>query len=175
MKKIAIIGSGGSGKSTFSRALGKRLGIGVDHLDALLWKAGWEPTSRTEQLEIQQQLTQKESWIIDGNYNGTLELRLRAADTIVFLDMPRILCLYRVLKRRWHYRRKPRPDMAAGCGEKITFEFLKWVWHYPNTKRPHVLEMLEGLAGEKTIVVLDSPRKAETFLENLSTEQQKHR
>ncbi|TWT09109.1 DNA topology modulation protein [Planomicrobium sp. CPCC 101079] len=170
MKKIAVIGSGGSGKSTFARSLDGKLGIGVHHLDALLWKPGWEPTAKAEQRHIQQQLIEKDSWIIDGNYNGTLEMRLTAADTIIFLDMPRILCLYRVIKRRWQFRRKPRTDMAVGCKEKINLDFLRWVWQYPHTKRPGVLDMLYNLSAEKTIIILDSPRKVQAFLDKLPVE-----
>lgn len=167
MKKIAIIGSGGSGKSTFSRALGKNIGIPVYHLDALLWKPGWEPTTKAEQRNIQQQLIEEDRWIIDGNYNGTLELRLSAADTIIFLDMPRTLCLYRIAKRRWQFRRSQRPDMALGCKEKISFEFFKWVWQYPKTQKPSMLKKLESMPPHKNIVILDSPRKAKDFLISL--------
>ncbi|MET3576327.1 adenylate kinase family enzyme [Bhargavaea ullalensis] len=100
MDRIMLIGSGGAGKSTLARKLGERLGIDVHHLDALLWKPGWELTTRDEQRKIQSGLFDGKRWIVDGNYGATMDERLQAADTVIFLDMPRRLCLYRILKRR---------------------------------------------------------------------------
>ncbi|ERG66649.1 hypothetical protein M467_05080 [Exiguobacterium chiriqhucha RW-2] len=127
MQKILLIGSGGSGKSTLARELGARLGIDVHHLDALLWKPNWTPATRQEQIATQSALIERDSWIIDGNYGGTLDLRVDAADTIVFLDLPRTVCTYRVLKRMLKYRGKTRPDMGPGCEERFDPKFLKWV------------------------------------------------
>lgn len=112
MKKIALIGSGGSGKSTLARKLGKKLNIEVYHLDALLWKPNWTPTSKEEQRNIQNELVKKDQWIIDGNYSGTMDIRLNAADAIILVDISRVRCVYRVLKRMIQYRGKSRPDMA---------------------------------------------------------------
>ncbi|WP_088042298.1 DNA topology modulation protein [Bacillus sp. EAC] len=167
MKKIVIIGSGGSGKSTFSKKLGERLHINVYHLDALFWKANWEGTPKAEQINIQKQLVQQDEWIIDGNYGGTLDIRLNAADTIIFLDIPRLICIYRLIKRRIKYNKKTRPDMGVGNEEKLDIEFLKWVWQYPVSKRPHILEKLELLSMEKEIVQLKSSKEVETYLESL--------
>lgn len=170
MKKIAIIGSGGSGKSTFSRSLGEKLQLNVYHLDAILWKPDWTAVSREQQEAIQLQLVNNENWIIDGNYNGTLDLRLEAADCIIFMDMPRKLCIYRILKRTFLYRNKQRPDMAAGCKERFDLNFLKWVWNYPRDKRPSVLLKLQKLSPEKEIIILTSPKEAKDFIEQLKTE-----
>ena len=88
-----IIGSGGSGKSTLARVLGKKLEIEVFHLDTILWKPNWEPVPREKQIEIQNELIQKERWIIDGNYGGTMDIRFEAADTIIFRYISRYLYL----------------------------------------------------------------------------------
>ncbi|SES33438.1 DNA topology modulation protein [Psychrobacillus sp. OK032] len=165
MKKIALIGSGGSGKSTLARKLGKKLNIEVYHLDALFWKANWMMTSKKEQIKVQNELVKKEEWIIDGNYNSTLDIRINAADTIIFVDISRIICTYRVFKRMVQYRGKSRPDMAEGVKERLDFSFLKWVWDYPKTKKPIVLMQLEQLPKNKKIIVLKSPREVHLFLE----------
>ena len=125
MKRIVIIGSGGAGKSTFARQLSEKLNIEVYHLDAILWKPNWVGTPRDEQKRIQYKLVEKESWIIDGNYGGTLDIRLNTADTIILLDIHRVICLYRAIKRTFQYRNKTRPDMAEGCEERFDLEFLK--------------------------------------------------
>src|SRR5687768_10312617 len=96
MKKILVIGSGGSGKSTLARQLGELLGIEVKHLDRLYWQAGWTEPSKEEWLHKVKALTSEDSWVMDGNFGGTLEVRMQRCDTIVFLDLPRPLCLWRI-------------------------------------------------------------------------------
>ena len=103
MKRVLVIGSGGSGKSTFARRLGKLLDIEVKHLDSFYWRAGWTKPADEEWVRTVANLVSGDSWIIDGNFGGTLELRVRHCDTIVFLDMSRLLCLWRVVKRRLFY------------------------------------------------------------------------
>ncbi|QUG42489.1 DNA topology modulation protein [Psychrobacillus sp. INOP01] len=170
MKKIALIGSGGSGKSTLARRLGKKLNIEVYHLDALFWKPNWTPTSKEEQIEVQNELVKKEEWIIDGNYNGTMDIRLNAVDTIIFVDINRVICIYRVFKRMVQYRGKSRPDMAEGVNERFDFDFLKWVWEYPKTKKPVVLKKLERLPNDKKVIILNSPREVQLFLDKVNNE-----
>ena len=170
MKKIAIIGSGGSGKSTLARRLGEFLKIEVFHLDALFWKPGWIGTSKDEQKLIQSELVEHENWIFDGNYSGTMDIRLNNADTIIFLDMPRTICAYRVMKRRLQYRNKTRPDMGEGCEEKLDLEFLKWLWEYPKTKKPVIMKKLESLSIEKEIIILTNPSEVERFLNRIKTQ-----
>lgn len=167
MNKIMIIGSGGAGKSTLARKLGEKLNIEVFHLDSLLWRPNWEMVSREEQREIQNDLIKKEQWIIDGNYGGTMDVRLEAADTIIFMDFPRVICLYRAVKRYFQYRGKSRPDMVEGNDERLDWNFLKWIWNYPRDKRPGILKTLEWLALQKQVVILHSPKEVENFLSEL--------
>lgn len=165
MKRIAIIGSGGAGKSTFARRLSEKLNIEVYHLDAILWKPNWVGTPRDEQKRIQHKLVEKESWIIDGNYDGTLDIRLNTADTIIFLDIHRVICLYRAIKRTFQYRNRTRPDMAEGCDERFDLGFLKWIWKFPKTRRTSILEMLEEISEEKNVIILSSPKEVKRFIE----------
>jgi len=96
MKKIMLIGSGGSGKSTLSKKIGEILNVPVYHLDQIFWKPGWGPTPEKEWDNLLRELVKKEKWIIDGNYSKTLDIRLKEADTVIFLDMPRYLTIYRI-------------------------------------------------------------------------------
>jgi adenylate kinase family enzyme len=89
MKRVLVLGSGGAGKSTFARRLGDLLNIEVKHLDKFYWRSGWTEPAKDEWLKIVNELTRGDSWIIDGNYGGTIEARLERCDTVVFLDMPR--------------------------------------------------------------------------------------
>ncbi|HDR7794690.1 TPA: DNA topology modulation protein [Bacillus luti] len=168
MKKIILIGSGGSGKSTLAKQLGNKLHIKVHHLDVLFWKANWEGVPRNEQIIVQNNLIKDEKWIIDGNYGGTMEIRLNAADTIIFLDIHRTICVYRAFKRMIQYRNKTRPDMGAGCDERFDLQFFKWIWEYPKKKRPAILEKLEELNKEKKVIILKSPNEVQQFLKEVN-------
>ncbi|EEL34094.1 Topology modulation protein [Bacillus cereus Rock3-28] len=164
MKKIILIGSGGSGKSTLAKQLGNKLNIKVHHLDALFWKPNWEGVPREEQRKVQNNLIKEEKWIIDGNYGGTMDIRLNAADTIIFLDIHRTICVYRAFKRIVQYRNKTRPDMGAGCEERLDLQFFKWIWEYPNKKKPTILKRLDQLSKGKEVIILKSPNEVKRFL-----------
>ena len=164
MRRVLVIGSGGAGKSTFARRLGERLGLPVIHLDKVYWHPGWVETPKAEWRREVEEMCRGESWIIDGNFSATLDVRLAACDTVIFLDLPRAVCLWRVLKRALTYRDGSRPDMADGCRERINPEFLLWVWNYPARSRPKVLGLLEKHCADKTIMRLSSRAEIEGFL-----------
>lgn len=168
MKRIAIIGSSGSGKSTLARQLGAELHLPVIHLDKHYWHPGWIGTPEAEWTARVEEMVQGERWIIDGNYRSTLNMRLQAADTVIFLDMPRWLCAIRAVKRRLQYMNRPRPDMAEGCRERLLDpnlpRFLHWVWDYPNRARPDVTQRLHDLDPDKRIIWLKTPAHVRRFL-----------
>jgi len=156
MRKVLVIGSGGAGKSTVARRLSELLNIQVLHLDQFYWSSGWIEMEKPEWTRTVEQLLAKDEWIMDGNYSGTLDLRVAACDTVVFLDLPRTVCLWRVLKRAVIYRNRSRPDMAAGCHEKLNWKFVAWIWNYPRRSRSGIVQLLEAQSDEKTIVWLRS-------------------
>ena len=167
MKRIVLIGSGGSGKSTLARQLGEKLKIDVYHLDTLFWKPNWEGVPKDEQRKVQNTLVKKDKWIIDGNYGGTMEIRLSAADTIIFIDIHRNICIYRAFKRMLKYRNKTRPDMSEGCKERFDLDFFNWIWNYPKTKKPEILKRLHQLSKDKQVIILKSPKEVQQFLEKV--------
>jgi adenylate kinase family enzyme len=167
MKRVLVIGSGGAGKSTLARRLGEILGLEVIHLDVEHWRPGWVETPKDEWARKVDELCGRDSWVMDGNFSGTLERRLAACDTVVFLDLPRVVCVWRVLKRVVMYRDGTRPDMAEGCREKFDLKFLLWVWNYPERTRPKVLTLLERYRERKRIVRLGSSAEVEEFLRRL--------
>ena len=124
-------------------------------------------TPKEEWAQKVEELVARESWVMDGNFSGTLGRRLEECDAVVFLDMPRVVCVWRVLKRLVTSRQKGRPDMAEGCGEKFDVAFLKWVWEYPERSRPKVVALLEEKAAGKHVVRLRSDAEVESFLAGL--------
>lgn len=115
LKKIVIIGSGGTGKSTLGRKLSEKLGVNLYHLDKIHWKPNWERNDLTHFYNELDQILVKEEWIIDGNYFDSLERRMLHSDTIIFLDFGTLRCITNVIKRRISYHNKSRPDMTDGC------------------------------------------------------------
>lgn len=166
MKRILVIGSGGAGKSTVATKLGQLLDIEVLHLDKFFWRRGWVETPRDEWLQTVTELVDRDSWIIDGNYSGTLDVRMQRCDTIVFLDLPRLLCVWRIVKRKLRYRRGGRPDIAEGCDEKLDPEFVSWVWNYPRRSRPRVVKLIREHSDGKRVVWLRSKADVRRFLSN---------
>lgn len=166
MQKVVVIGSGGSGKSTFSRRLGEATGLPVVHLDRLFWRPGWVKTPADEWEEIVRRELEKPEWIMDGNFGGTRKMRFEACDTVILLDLPRYLCIYRILKRTILFRNKRRPDMADGCPERFDPEFLSWIWTYPSSGRVRAVNDLSQV-GSKAVYVLQSRQEIERFLNNL--------
>lgn len=166
LKRILIIGSGGAGKSTFAKRLGEGLGLPVVHLDALHWKPGWVEPGKPEWTATVDAALAEDAWIMDGNFSGSLERRLAACDAVVFLDLPRRTCLWRILKRVVRYRNTTRPDMAPGCPERFDPKFLLWIWNYPTTTRPKVLSRLDACGDRIRIVRLRTPAEVERFLKH---------
>ena len=165
-QRVAIIGSGGAGKSTLAREVGERLSLPIIHLDQHFWNAHWTETPTPEWEERHKSLLERERWVMDGNYGGTMDARIAMADTVIFLDMPRLFCIYRVLKRWLTYRNTTRPDMAPDNPEKLDANFFRCILDYPKTRRPLILERLKRLEG-KTVIHLKNPHQVGTFLKSL--------
>lgn len=164
MQRILIIGSGGAGKTTLAQELGKKLGIPVIHLDALFWKPGWIESDKAEWQNTVRDVMHDARWIMDGNYGGTLAERMEQCDTVIFLDIPRLICIWRVIKRAIRYYGRSRPDMAQGCPEKVDMEFLQWIWNYPRRSKPPVMTLLDAHRATKKVVHLESLRAIREFL-----------
>ncbi|WP_088815220.1 MULTISPECIES: topology modulation protein [Listeria] len=162
MYRINIIGPSGAGKSTLARELGYALEIPVIHLDTLFFKPNWEPIPKDEFLKQVEELTSlAENWIIEGNYTDTWKTRFPPSNCIIFLDYPRRIYFFRVLKRLIQNYGKTRPDAAIGCPERLDGEFLKFVWDFPKRRN----ELLKRLKQETTPVkIFKSPKEISAFL-----------
>lgn len=150
MRRVVVVGCGGAGKTTFALELGRALDLPVVHLDRFYWRPGWEPTPSGEWPAILEAALSGDRWIADGNYFSTLAWRASVADTVVFLDVPRRVCLARAVRRALTTRH--RPDMADGCRERIDPGFLRWIWRFPTRDRPRLLAALERAARAGKVV-----------------------
>jgi adenylate kinase family enzyme len=166
MNRVAVIGSGGAGKSTLARQLGEFTGLPVYHLDCFMWKPGWVMRDNAEEEVILTELARRPRWIIDGNYGRTMPLRFAAADTIIFLDLSRWVCTWRVVQRAIDgmSQRNERPDITPGCDEEGDWEFFKWVWNFPNDGRDVLLNRVDEHGRHATFHHLRTQADVRDFL-----------
>lgn len=162
MQKVIIIGSSGAGKSTFARKLRNVTGLPLYYLDML-----WHKTDRTtvsrEEFDLRLgELLKQDRWIIDGNYQRTLEIRLRACDTVFLLDIPLEICLFSV-EARIGQRREDMPWVET----EFDAEFRQWILDFPENRLPEIYALLEKYQNEKNIVIFKSRAAADQYLENV--------
>ena len=167
MNRILVLGSSGSGKSTLASRIGELLDIEVIHLDSYYWQRNWVATPEDEWVQRVTELLGRDRWVMDGNYTSSLELRVGYADTVIFLDQSRWICLWRCIKRYTLHRGRNRPELAEGCDEKIDLDFLKWIWNYPRDVKPRIESLLVQQPG-KHIVRLRSSEETAAFLARIS-------
>ena len=154
-----IIGCPGSGKSTFARALHQAIGLPLYHLDMMYWNADRTTVPKDAFLGQLCDILARPEWIIDGNYSSSMELRMKAADTVFFLDLPTEVCLFGIEERKG----KPRPDMPWIESGKSDEEFITFIKEYGTSSRPYVLQLLEKY-HDHNIVIFRSRQEINTYL-----------
>ena len=162
MKKVVVIGCPGSGKSTFSKALHQITGIALFHLDMMFWNADKTSVEKSVFLERLSKTLQTGEWIVDGNYASTMELRIQACDTVIFLDYPLEVCLNGIEQRKG----KIRSDMPWVEPDRYDPEFVAFIRNYRSQSRPQVMELLNRYS-HKNIHVFSTRAQAEEFLTQL--------
>ena len=167
MQRALVIGIPGAGKSTFARVLAARTSLPLIHLDAEFWQPGWKITPPREWRSKLTLLVERDSWVMDGNYGASLDLRLPRADTVLWFDYPRHVCLRRVLWRIATTYGRVRDDLAPGCPEQLDAEFLRYVWDFNTKSRPQIVSMLAEHGRHLQTVVFRRDRDAARFLDRL--------
>jgi adenylate kinase family enzyme len=168
LQKILVIGCCGAGKSTFSKKLQSILNLELIHLDQYYHKPNWEETKQEEWEKIVNSLVQKPSWIMDGNYSGTMDVRIKSAETIIYLDYPTLKCFWRVIIRIFKYHGVVRSDMASGCKEQFDLEFLYFVATFNYKNRIGIIEKLNLIKNEKKVYILKTDKAADLCLEQIA-------
>ena len=164
-KKIIVIGCPGSGKSTFSKTLHQITNIPLFHLDMMKWNPDRTTVDKSVFLKRLTNALAEPEWIIDGNYSSTMELRMNACDTVIFLDYPTEICLNGIKERRG----KKRTDLPWVEPEnEEDEEFISFIKHYNSDSRPQVMKLLEKYS-EKNILIFKSRDEAAEFLEKISS------
>jgi len=172
MQRILILGSAGSGKSRLATIIGELLDLEVIHLDYHFWQPGWQKPGTTEWSNTVASLSQKDLWVMDGNYHNTLELRLQYADTVIFLDVSRFLSLKRCFFRYLKFRGKTRPDLRKDCPETLDREFVEWIWYYPIRSKPVIYDII-STKPDITLIELKSKKEVARFIRSVKLEKMK--
>ncbi len=168
MDRIAIIGCGGSGKTHLANQLASLLNLPLTHLDAVYYDADWNTLPQEEFAELQRTLVAGPRWLLEGNYAGTLPIRLAAADTVIFLDLPALTCLAGILQRRRRYRGGQHAN--DGVYDRITWNFVRYIWGYRKTMRPKVRQLLAEHGPHVRLITLTSRRQAARFIAHVRAE-----
>jgi adenylate kinase family enzyme len=166
MERILVMGSSGSGKSTFVKRLSALTGLPTVSLDALFWKPGWRPSDAAEFEKRVTAAAHLPRWIMDGNFisGGAGDLRRNLADAVIWFDLPRRTCMTGIMIRIATSYGQVRPEMAPGCPERIDVEFFRYVWTYRRLQRPKLLRYFEGLRPDQALIRFSNRAQADRYL-----------
>jgi adenylate kinase family enzyme len=166
VRRIAVIGNGGGGKSTLCRALGERLGLPVYEVDTVQWLPGWQRAPLDETARVLDGWAADESWIIDGfGPFPVIERRLDRADAIVYVDLPFARHLWWSAKRQvasrlrgqaWAGQTRPPPSF-------LLLRTLRMV----DGMRPQLLEMVSRGERAAKLAHLRSPGELRRWLDSV--------
>lgn len=166
-RRWLILGASGGGKSILAREVAALLGLPIIHLDQHFWSPGWVEPNREEWGQRVVELSSQDAWVMDGNYSGSLSLRLPRAEVAVLLDLPVWQCLWGVFRRSTLYRGETRPDLAEGCEEQLPdWAFIRYVLTYKWRSRPKVLRKIAA-EPQVRLYHLKSRRAVRQFMNEL--------
>ena len=160
MRKVIVIGCPGAGKSTFARRLRDQTGLPLYHLD-MLWHRPDRTTVSREEFDMQlERLLKQNCWILDGNYQRTLEKRLLVCDTVFLLYLPLEVCLSSAKKRIGQAR-----EDLPWVEQEFDPEFRQWIIEFPQNNLPQIYSLLEQYQNGKEIVIFRSRNEAGRYLD----------
>ena len=165
MNKVIVIGCPGSGKTTFAEKLNKITGLPLYYLDAIWHKPDKTHIPREEFDRRIVEIFSEPYWIIDGNYKRTIEMRMKECDTVFLFDLPTEVCLQGVRDRIG----KERYDLPW-LEKELDDEFRQFIEVFPNDTLPYIYKLIEKYKSEKQIVIFNSRKEADEYLEDMNND-----
>ena len=163
MRRVNIIGCPGAGKSTFARKLSEKTGLELFYLD-MIWHKPDKTTVARDEFDLRlNEIFERDTWIIDGNYLRTMERRLSECDTVFFFDLPTEVCLEGAASRVG----KKREDMPW-VETEVDEDFLRRILDFEKDQKPKIHEYLEKIKSGKEIIIFKSRGEADVFIDSLA-------
>lgn len=166
MERVAIVGCGGSGKSHLARQLAHLLRVPLTHLDGIYYDPDWQALPAEQFRAAQEELVAQPAWVIEGNYAGTLPVRLASADTVIVLDLPAVTCLRGVAQRRLRHGGGQHPSI--GVYDRVNWSFIRYILGYRRTMLPRVHRLVADHAHRADLIVLRSRGDVRRFLHDIA-------
>jgi adenylate kinase family enzyme len=164
MQRIMVVGSSGAGKTTLANSLAEKLRLPVIHLDTHYWLPGWKAPSGDGWRQRMEGLADGPEWILDGNFAESFQARMSRADTMIWLDYPRLVCMRRIFARAIRDRGKSRPDLPPGCPEQLDLPTLRFAWEFARKTRPLIVEGIARFGQHLRVTRLANDRETAAFL-----------
>ncbi|MBB4007943.1 P-loop NTPase family protein [Allorhizobium taibaishanense] len=165
--RVMVVGCSGGGKTTLSQKLARHLKLEYQSIDRdVRWLSGWTARDRDEQRAIIEGLIARDRWVMDGSGPGSFDLRLPRTDLVIWLRMPRRVCLWGVACRVWRNYGKVRVAMAEGCPEPLPDRaFLEYIWNFEKDSVPIFIRNFERYGPQVPVLVLKSRREVGKLLD----------
>ncbi|WP_205926325.1 MULTISPECIES: AAA family ATPase [unclassified Rhizobium] len=166
--RILVMGCSGGGKSTLSQKIAARFDLTYISVDRdILWLPGWVQRDKTEQRSLILSMIEGERWVMDGTNPSTFDIRLPRTDFVIWVRMPRLLCIWGAVSRWLKWIGRTRPEMAPGCKEKIDWEFLRFIWTFEEKFTPRVVAALVEHGPDVPVLQLKSRGEMRQLLDLL--------
>ncbi|ARQ10062.1 ATP-binding domain-containing protein [Rhizobium etli] len=166
--RIIVVGCSGGGKSTLSQKIARQFGLCYISLDRdVFWLPGWVARDRVEQRNIIARRILEERWIMDGTNPSSLDIRLPRTDFVIWVRMPRLLCIWGAISRWAKWIGRTRPEMARGCIEKVDLEFLRYIWTFEEKFAPRLAAGIAEHGSDVPVLQLKSRRQMRELLDLL--------
>ena len=166
-QRIMIFGFPGGGKTTLAKQIGETLDIPVYHLDRIkqIENFEWKPIDEIRSLV--NEIINKDKWILDGfPTTEMMPVCIERADTLIFIDFNRLLCMWRVIKRSIKHHGKCRPDVGDGCKDGFPPVYLCWViWTFSKKYRKRFLDWIN--TNKKSVFHFKKRKELEQFIKDI--------
>lgn len=157
--RILILGNGGSGKTTAANNISASLGIPLLHLDSIYWENGWKHVNKKKFTMQSKTFMKQDAWVIEGTPMFDIESRVSRANIIIFLDVNRFICIYRVFKR-WVSSFTLRKNDPSGCPTvKFKINTYVWIFKFHNKQRVQICDILKSRTGASSVVYIIKSHK----------------